>query len=280
MAAEALQKEQEAARAAAAKVKAERDARKKELRLKRKSIREFFLKEASISNDDVTFFCEFAQEGTLNKAILEIEREGSVTAFKELLQCLQLEKESRDALQAEASNNNRAELLKKFSKQDRRTDMIQQRPWSEDEVSMLAKVMVVLYFRTLNLTISALSNPKRRLMCFPPLRLKALSLMSIFSPNTCGYLWVFVFLTLFLSPFICRLLGNSPLVHKIGGARLLTLLHSNLGCRNLEQRRSALQNLRKLAKLPCQKQNKLVVRGMVGLWMAKLIHGRVSNRRS
>ncbi len=156
MAAETLQKEQEAARAAAAKAKAQRDARRKELRLKRKSIREFFAREASISNGDITFFCEFAEEDTLNKAILEMECEGGVTAFKELLQSLRLEKENRDALQAEASNNNRAELLKKFSKQDHSTDMVQQRPWSEDEVSMLAKVVVVLYFRTLNLIITAL----------------------------------------------------------------------------------------------------------------------------
>ncbi len=137
-------------RAAAAKVKAERDAKKKELRLKRKSIRKILAGENMVSEDDVTFFCEFAEEDILNKAVLGLEREGGgVTIFKELLQSLRLDKENRDALQAEASNSSRTELLKKFSKQDR-TNILQQRPWSEDEVSMLAKV-AILCFLSLNL---------------------------------------------------------------------------------------------------------------------------------
>ncbi len=149
MAAETLRKEQEAKRAAAAKAKTERDARRKELRLKRKSIRESLAGEASVYSDDVTFFCEVADEDALDKVILELEREDSVTVFKKLLQSLRSEKVNRDALQAEASNNSRAEFLKKFSNQDR-SDIFQQRPWSEDEVSMLAKVMF-LYFLTCNL---------------------------------------------------------------------------------------------------------------------------------
>ncbi len=149
LAAETLRKEKEAQRAIAAKAKTERDARRKELRLKRKSIRESLAGEASVSSDDVTFFCEVADEGVLNKAILELECEGGVFAFKDLLQSLRFEKENRDALQAEASNSSRAEFLKKFSNLGL-SDTFQQRPWSENEISMLAKV-VLIYFLTHNL---------------------------------------------------------------------------------------------------------------------------------
>ncbi len=149
LAAETLRNEKEAQRAIAAKAKTERDARRKELRLKRKSIRESLAGEASVSSDDVTFFCEVADEGVLNKAILELECEGGVFAFKDLLQSLRFEKENRDALQAEASNSSRAEFLKKFSNLEL-SDTFQQRPWSENEISMLAKV-VLIYFLTHNL---------------------------------------------------------------------------------------------------------------------------------